>query len=121
MRSSKTLRSAKTRRFAAGMQLIAAVAAACALTGCANFTDVRADNGDGSYNLSVVGVSYTMSMADLTTASHEKASAWCAGQGKDMQLRQQSRGWRPMQVDLNFRCLPREVGAVSKPMSLAAF
>ncbi len=121
MRTAKNSLSLTSRRWLAKLPVVATLAAVCALTGCANFTDVRADNSDGTYNLSVVGVSYTMSMADLTATSRQKASAWCESQGKDMQLRQQTRGWRPMQVDLNFRCLPRNIGAMDKPATLAAF
>lgn len=98
-----------------------AAATACTLSGCANFSDVLSDERDGSYNLSTTGISYTMSMDELTAVSRNKASAYCAGQDKEMQLRQQARGWRPMQVELNFRCLPRQVGQIEAGNSLTAF
>ncbi|WP_051516755.1 hypothetical protein [Herbaspirillum sp. RV1423] len=91
---------------------------ACALTGCANFGEVVSDDGEGNYSLTATGVSYTMSMSELTAASREKAGAYCAAQDKAMQLRQQMRGWRPMQVELSFRCLPRQVGRLEPALSL---
>ena len=90
--------------------LLAPLLGACALSGCANFSEVVSVDGDDNYNLTATGVSYTMSMSQLTNASREKAVAWCAGQDRDMQLRQQARGWNPMQVELDFRCLPRQAG-----------
>jgi hypothetical protein len=90
--------------------LLSALLAACALSGCANFSEVVSVDGDDNYNLIATGISYTMSMSQLTNASREKAAAYCAGQGRDMQLRQQARGWQPMQVELDFRCLPRQTG-----------
>ena len=47
-----------------------------------------------------------MSMNTLTATSRDKATAWCAAQGKEMQLRQQARSWQPMQIELSFRCVP---------------
>jgi hypothetical protein len=92
--------------------LLAPLLAACALNGCANFSEVVSVDGDDNYNLIATGISYTMSMAQLTNASREKAVAYCAGQDRDMQLRQQARGWQPMQVKLDFRCLPRQTGTL---------
>jgi len=90
---------------------VASCSALLALSGCANFSDV-ADTGAGVYTLSATAVSYTMAMPALTAAAKEKATAWCASLDKSLQLRQQVRGWRPMQVELNFRCLaPDEVPA----------
>jgi len=66
------------------------------------------------YTLSATAVSYTMAMPALTAAAKEKATSWCASLDKGMQLRQQVRGWRPMQVELNFRCLaPDEASAAT--------
>ena len=109
------LNATKTRR------VLLAVGTACALNGCANFTEVVANDSDDTYSLTATGISYTISMADLTTASREKAGAYCAIRDKEMQLRQQARGWRPMQVELNFRCLPRQLGQVDQPVSLTTF
>lgn len=92
--------------------LLAPLLAACALSGCANFSEVVSVDGDDNYNLIATGISYTMSMSQLTNASREKAVAYCADQGRDMQLRQQARGWQPMQVELDFRCLPRRTGTL---------
>ena len=93
------------------IQATVAVAVVCLLSGCASYSPVTTDNDDGSYRLTVSGLSYTMSMVALTANSREKASAWCATQGKDMQLRQQARSWQPMQVELDFRCIPHQVQA----------
>jgi len=91
----------------------ASCSALLALAGCANFSEVT-DTGAGVYTLSATAVSYTMAMPALTAAAKEKASSWCASLDKGMQLRQQVRGWRPMQVELNFRCLaPDEVSAAT--------
>ncbi|AKZ63181.1 hypothetical protein F506_11320 [Herbaspirillum hiltneri N3] len=90
--------------------LLASWLAACVLGGCANFSEVVSVDGGDNYNLTATGISYTMSMSRLTNASREKAVAWCAVQGRDMQLRQQARSWQPLQVELDFRCLPREAG-----------
>ena len=92
--------------------LLAPLLGACALSGCANFSEVVSVDGDDNYNLTATGVSYTMSMSQLTNASREKAAAYCAGQGRDMQLRQQARSWQPMQVELDFRCLSRQSGTL---------
>jgi len=101
--------------------VLLAVGTACALNGCANFTEVITNDSDGTYSLTATGISYTMSMAHLTNASREKAGTYCAVQDKEMQLRQQVRSWRPMQVELNFRCLPRQLGQVDHPASLTTF
>src|SRR5450830_449140 len=95
-----------------------ATAAACSLSACANFTEVISEGDEGSYNLTATGVSYTMSMPELTAASQRRAVSWCAAQDGDVQLRQQTRGWRPMQVELNFRCLPKQVGQLDQQVSL---
>lgn len=94
-------------RFTSGIPFILTVLTALALGGCANYSKVVSENNDGSYHISAVTVSYSMSMDELTATTRQKASAWCADQGKDMQLRQQVRGWKPMQIDLDFRCLER--------------
>jgi hypothetical protein len=105
----------KVSHFASGIPAILTVTAVLALSGCANFSKVISENADGSYHVSATTVSYTMSMDDLTAATRQKASAWCADQGKDMQLRQQVRGWKPAQVDLDFRCLAR-VSDIAAPI-----
>jgi len=99
------------------MQTTLAIAGMAALGGCANYTQVTAD-GDGSYRLTATGVSYTMSLPGLTAASRDQANAWCAAQDKDMQLRQQARSWNPLQVELNFRCVPHQEGALGQSSSL---
>lgn len=109
------------RRFSYGMRTLLATAAACSLSACANFGNIVAEDNEGGYSLSATAISYTMSMATLTNSSREKASAYCADQDKTMQLRQQARGWRPMQVDLSFRCLPKQVGVLEQPASLTTF
>ena len=88
------------------------------LSGCANYTEVTSDDS-GSYSLTATGVSYTMSLPALTTASRDKASAWCAAQDKDMQLRQQARSWKPLQVELTFRCVPHQMGMLEQSSSLS--
>jgi hypothetical protein len=93
--------------------------AACALSGCANFSEVVSADGDDNYHLVATGISYTMSMSQLTNASREKAVAWCAGQDRDMQLRQQVRGWEPMQVELDFRCLLRRTAPLEAELKPA--
>lgn len=96
-------------------------AAACSLSACANVGNVIAEDNDGGYSLTSTAISYTMSMNDLTDVSRKKASAYCADQDKNMQLRQQARGWRPMQVELSFRCLPKQIGELERPASLTTF
>lgn len=84
-----------------------------ALTGCANFSEVSQAEAN-SYTLNATAVSYTMAMPALTAAAQEKATAHCASLDKRMQLRQQVRGWQPMQVELTFRCLtPNEASAAT--------
>ncbi|EJL85079.1 hypothetical protein PMI16_03587 [Herbaspirillum sp. CF444] len=92
------------------LHALLAVGTACTLNGCANYSQVISEDADGSYSLTATGISYTMSMPALTAASHDKAASWCAAQDADLQLRQQTRGWKPMQVELNFRCLPKQAG-----------
>jgi len=87
---------------------VMAILASTAISGCASYSAVSSEDGDGSYRLTGNGMSYTMSMNALTASSREKAIAWCNAQGKDMQLRQQARSWQPMQVELSFRCVPRQ-------------
>ncbi len=113
--------TAGTRRRAYAVHTLLATAAACSLSACANFTEVISEGDEGSYNLTATGVSYTMSMPQLTAASHQRAVSWCAAQDSDMQLRQQVRGWRPMQVELNFRCLPKQIGQLEQAASLPTF
>ncbi|BEV18093.1 hypothetical protein HBDW_48810 [Herbaspirillum sp. DW155] len=88
--------------------LVAACLSAAALGGCANFSEVGAADND-LYMVSATGVSYTMSIAALTSAAREKANAFCGKQQMKADLRQLVRGWRPMQVELYFRCQPQGV------------
>lgn len=81
---------------------------ALALSGCASFTDVSSDERE-LYMVSATGVSYTMSIPALTAAAKEKANDFCGRQQMNADLRQLVRGWRPMQVELYFRCQPRGV------------
>ncbi len=100
------------RRLSVG-SFIAACAGAIALgslSGCANFTDVHNEEND-LFMVSATGVSYTMSIPDLTAAAKEKANAFCEKQKLNADLRQLVRGWRPMQVELYFRCRP-EAGSL---------
>ncbi|MBW9335827.1 hypothetical protein [Herbaspirillum aquaticum] len=85
--------------------LVAACLSAAALGGCANFSEVSAGRDD-LYTVSATGVSYTMSIPALTSAAREKATAFCGKQQMQADLRQLIRGWRPMQVELIFRCQP---------------
>ncbi|MCP1575284.1 hypothetical protein RB25_15155 [Herbaspirillum rubrisubalbicans] len=85
--------------------LVVACLGAAALGGCANFSEVSAEHDD-LYMVSATGVSYTMSIAALTSAARDKASAFCGKQQMQADLRQLIRGWRPMQVELYFRCKP---------------
>gem|GEM_PF-5926947 len=117
MRTTEISTTGKRHRVYAVRALLA-TAAACSLSACVNFTEVISEDGDGAYNLTATGVSYTMSMPQLTAASQRRAVSWCAAQDSDMQLRQQARGWRPMQVELNFRCLPKQVGQLDQQVSL---
>jgi hypothetical protein len=87
---------------------VMAIFASMGISGCASYSAVTSEDGDGNYRLTANGMSYTMSMTTLTAASREKAIAWCNTQGKDMQLKQQARSWQPMQVELSFRCVPRQ-------------
>lgn len=96
-----------SRRQRAG-GIIAACAGAAALAGCANFTEVRGEERD-LFMVSATGVSYTMSIPALTAAAKEKANDFCAKQKMNADLRQLVRGWRPMQVELYFRCQPKGV------------
>src|SRR5450830_554410 len=103
-----------------GVRALLIAAAACSLNACTNYSQVISEGDDGSYNLTATGISYTMSMPALTAASHEKALSWCAAQDGDMQLRQQTRGWKPIQVELNFRCVPKQIGQLEQSASLPA-
>jgi len=103
------------------VRTLLAAAAACSLSACANYSQVISEDADGSYKLIATGISYTMSMPALTAASHQKAASWCAAQDGELQLRQQTRGWKPMEVELNFRCLPRQIGQVDQSGSLPIF
>ena len=96
-----------SRRARAG-GLVAACVGAATLAGCANFTDVKAENQD-MFMVSATGVSYTMSIPALTAAAKEKAYDFCGKQKMKADLRQLVRGWRPMQVELYFRCQPQGV------------
>ncbi|MFL9927075.1 hypothetical protein PQR62_22575 [Herbaspirillum lusitanum] len=89
-----------------GAMLVAALGA-MSMTGCANFTEVRAESND-MLMVSVTGVSYTMSIPALTTAAREKAFTYCENQQMKADLRQLVRGWHPMQVELYFRCQPKD-------------
>jgi len=101
--------SARQTGFSKGKVLtVMALLASTAISGCASYSAVTAEDGDGNYRLTANGMSYTMSMNALTATSREKATSWCDAQGKDMQLRQQARSWQPMQVELSFRCVPRQ-------------
>lgn len=84
--------------------LVACLATA-ALAGCANTSEVRAGDED-IYMVAATGVSYTMSIPALTAAAKEKAYDFCGKQKMKADLRQLVRGWRPMQVELYFRCQP---------------
>ena len=106
--------------FLDGARALFAIAATCSLTACANYSQVISEDADGSYRLTATGISYTMSMPALTAASHEKALSWCAAQDGDVQLRQQTRGWKPIQVELNFRCVPKQIGQLEQSASLPA-
>lgn len=85
------------------------------LGGCANFSNILVDEVDHDYHLTVTGFSYTMSMPELTDATRKKANAYCATQDKALQLRWQARTWRPMQVELCFRCVPSQVEPGESP------
>lgn len=84
---------------------VPAGASICILAGCANYSAIITDNEDDSFHLTVTGVSYTMSMPDLTNASQVKAEAYCATKDKTMQLVWLGRAWRPMEVEMCFRCV----------------
>jgi len=101
-----------------GLRTLPALLAVCSLSACANYSQVISEDADGSYKLIATGISYTMSMPALTAASHQKAASWCAAQDGDLQLRQQTRGWKPLEVELNFRCLPRQPGQWEASSSL---
>ena len=118
MQTTATITTAPRASSTVLLHVLLAVGAACTLNGCANYSQVISEDADGSYNLTATGISYTMSMPALTAASHEKAVSWCAAQDGDLQLRQQTRGWKPMQVELNFRCLPKQVGQLDQSASL---
>jgi len=79
-----------------------------AVSGCASFTEVSTDERE-LYMVSATGVSYTMSIPALTSAAREKANDFCGRQQMNADLRQLVRGWRPMQVELYFRCQPKGV------------
>ncbi|OWY26438.1 hypothetical protein [Herbaspirillum robiniae] len=96
-----------SRRLRAG-SLLAACAGAAALSGCANFSEVKSEDRD-LFMVSATGVSYTMSIPALTAAAKEKAYDFCGKQQMKADLRQLVRGWRPMQVELYFRCQPQGV------------
>ena len=100
------------------LRALFATAAVCSLSACANYSQVITEDADGSCKLIATGISYTMSMPALTAASHQKAASWCAAQDGELQLRQQTRGWKPMEVELNFRCLPRQLGQLEPSSSL---
>lgn len=121
MRTNQIFTAAARHPFTHAIRALCVTVAAAGLSACANIGNVIAEDNEGGYSLTATGISYTMSMAELTKASREKASAWCDGQDKNMQLRQQARGWRPMQVELSFRCLPRQPGELQQPASLTAF
>lgn len=86
--------------------LLAACLGAAALAGCANFSEVKSEERD-MFMVSATGVSYTMSIPALTAAAKEKAYDFCGKQQMKADLRQLVRGWRPMQVELYFRCQPQ--------------
>ncbi|MBO9537864.1 hypothetical protein [Herbaspirillum sp.] len=86
--------------------LLAACIGAGALAGCASFSEVKPEERD-MFMVTATGVSYTMSIPALTAAAKEKAEAFCGRQQMNADLRQLVRGWRPMQVDLYFRCQPK--------------
>ena len=88
--------------------IVIACLSAVALGGCAHFSEVSAGQ-DELYQVSATGVSYTMSIPALTAAAREKARDFCGRQQMQADLRQLVRGWRPMQVDLYFRCQPTGV------------
>jgi hypothetical protein len=92
------------RRARAG-GLVAACVGAAALAGCANFSEVKSEERD-LFMVSATGVSYTMSIPALTAAAKAKAADFCGRQQMKADLRQLVRGWRPMQVELYFRCQP---------------
>jgi len=109
--NSIALSTLPVRRTGFGKRKLLAVMvifASMGISGCASYSAVTSEDGDGNYRLTANGMSYTMSMTTLTAASREKAIAWCNTQGKDMQLKQQARSWQPMQVELSFRCVPRQ-------------
>ncbi|MBP0598908.1 hypothetical protein J8I26_12375 [Herbaspirillum sp. LeCh32-8] len=96
-----------TRRIRTG-GLLAACISAATLAGCANFSEVKSEERD-LFMVSATGVSYTMSIPALTAAAKEKANDFCDKQKMKADLRQLVRGWRPMQVELYFRCQPQGV------------
>ncbi|MCA1327014.1 hypothetical protein [Herbaspirillum sp. alder98] len=100
MQTTQTLR----RRGVGGLIAVCALA----MSGCANFTEVSSDERE-LYMVSATGVSYTMSIPALTAAAKEKANDFCGRQQMNADLRQLVRGWRPMQVELYFRCQPKGV------------
>jgi hypothetical protein len=100
MQTTQTLR----RHRVGGLLAVCALA----MSGCASFTEVATDERD-LYMVSATGVSYTMSIPALTAAAKEKANDFCGRQQLHADLRQLVRGWRPMQVELYFRCQPTGV------------
>lgn len=102
------MRTQHCRRHTRAGSLVAACVGAASLAGCANFTDVKAESQD-MFMVSATGVSYTMSIPALTAAAKEKAYDFCGKQQMKADLRQLVRGWRPMQVELYFRCQPEGV------------
>lgn len=92
-----------------------AIVVCSVIGGCTSYSAVTTEDASGTYHLTANGWSYSMSMTTLTASSHDKASAWCAAQGKDMQLRQQVRSWQPMQIELSFRCVPPQENDSKNP------
>ena len=84
---------------------LTACLATAALAGCASTSDIQVGEQD-MFMVAATGVSYTMSIPALTAAAKEKAYDFCGKQKMKADLRQLVRGWRPMQVELYFRCQP---------------
>ncbi|WP_443115929.1 hypothetical protein [Herbaspirillum seropedicae] len=84
---------------------LTACLATAALAGCASTSDIKVGEED-MFMVAATGVSYTMSIPALTAAAKEKAYDFCGKQKMKADLRQLIRGWRPMQVELYFRCQP---------------
>jgi hypothetical protein len=78
------------------------------LNGCVNVSEISRSGAD-DYAVTATGLSYTKPLTALDAEARTKAAAHCTAQDLDMQVRQQVRGWRPMEVTLVFRCVPHRL------------